>query len=142
VYVLYISYLCTCRIVCMSYMLLCEHAVLSMCIVQSWYCDMCICYVVRCVCICIMWGCRSGIDVCIVLYIGCRCMYFVLVYTRCRCMYCVVLYTRCRCMYFLVVYTGCRCMYCVVLCTWCRCMCSFSGVDECIAWCCMFYVVL
>jgi len=67
---------------------------------------MCICYVLLCV------------HICLVLYIGCRCMYCVVMYTGCGGMYCVVLYTKCRC------------------------MCGISGVGACIPWCCMWGVVV
>ena len=73
---------------------------------------MCIRYVVLCVRICMVQVFTSGIDVCIMLYIGCKCIYYVVMYTRCRRMYFV-----CRtlavgvCMYCVVSNIGCRCMH-------------------------------
>jgi len=51
---------------CMSYILCCVHAVLSLCIVYLWYHDMCIHCVLLYICICVV------------------------SYTISRCMYCVV----------------------------------------------------
>ena len=163
-YTLYMWYWHTCGIMCMLYMF-CAY---------MWYyvCALCRRDIVTCVFIVLyvvyiyVFCCTSGIDVRIVLYVGCRCMYCVVVYTGCRRMYCVVLYTGCRCMYCVVVYTGCRRMYCVLLYTGCmciycvvvyteckrmyyvvlytryRCMCGMSGVGACIAWCCVSWVVV
>lgn len=50
--------------------------------------------------------CTSGVGVCVVLYIGCRCMY------------CVVLYALHGCMYGMVLYVMCGCMHCDVHCVY------------------------
>ena len=65
---------------------------------------MCIHYVVLCIHICILWCCTSGIDGCIVLYIGLRCMCGMSGVGAC---------------------ITCCCMSCVVVCVWCTlCICA------------------
>ena len=104
VYMLYIWYWFKCGIVCV---LCCKNMILCMCIVQSWYRDICIhCVVLR-------------VHICVVLYTRCRCMYCVVVYTGCRSVHCVVLYTRCRCMCHMASVGVCIawcCILCVVVC--------------------------
>ena len=70
-------YWCTCGILCMSYMLCCEHVVLCM-----WHSEMCIRCVVLYVHIFIV--VYNGVGVCVMMYIQCRHMYCVVLYTRCR----------------------------------------------------------
>lgn len=94
VYMLNIWYLCQFGIMRMSYMLCCIHAVLCMCIIQSWYHDMSI----RCVVL--------YVHIFIELYIEFRCMYCVVVYTGCKHIYCVFSHTECRCMYVLCCTLG------------------------------------
>ena len=82
-YMLYIWYWCTCDIVHMSYMLCCRHVIQCMCIVLSWYRDICIHCVVLCV------------RICVVLYTRCRCMCAMSGVGACIawcCMSCVVAY--------------------------------------------------
>jgi len=66
VYMLYMWYWCTWRIMCILYMLCCVHVVLCMYIVKLWYRDMCIRYVVLCVHIFIVLCCTLDVGVCVV----------------------------------------------------------------------------
>jgi len=56
---------------------------------------------------------------------------------------CIVFYVGCRCMYCVVVYIRYRStLYCVVLYIGCKCMCDMLSVGACTAWCCMSCVVV